>query len=275
MENRILEFDHVKKGYYVKNRGDRKRQLIQAVNDISFSVAKGSTMAVVGESGSGKTTLAKLIMKFEEPDSGEIRFHSKAITRLGGKAEIKAYRSQVQMVHQDPASSLNPSKTIGQIIEEPLIVHRCGTAAQRKQRMAELLELVELPADFLNRYPHMLSGGQKQRVGIARAIALRSELIVLDEPTSALDVSVQEKIIALLRKLQASLKLTYLFITHDLALVKNFADDVVVLQRGNLVESGAVADVFGAPKEPYTKKLIKSIPVISREEEDYLNRILL
>lgn len=275
MENRILEFDHVKKGYYVKNRGDRKRQLIQAVNDVSFSVAKGSTMAVVGESGSGKTTLAKLIMKFEEPDSGEIRFHSKAITRLNGKAEIKAYRSQVQMVHQDPASSLNPSKTIGQIIEEPLIVHRCGTAGQRKQRMAELLELVELPADFSNRYPHMLSGGQKQRVGIARAIALRSELIVLDEPTSALDVSVQEKIIALLRKLQASLKLTYLFITHDLALVKNFADDVVVLQRGNLVESGAVADVFGAPKEPYTKKLIKSIPVISREEEEYLNRILL
>lgn len=275
MENRILEFDHVKKGYYVKNRGDRKRQLIQAVNDVSFSVAKGSTMAVVGESGSGKTTLAKLIMKFEEPDSGEISFHSKVITRLNGKAEIKAYRSQVQMVHQDPASSLNPSKTIGQIIEEPLIVHRCGTAGQRKQRMAELLELVELPADFSNRYPHMLSGGQKQRVGIARAIALRSELIVLDEPTSALDVSVQEKIIALLRKLQASLKLTYLFITHDLALVKNFADDVVVLQRGNLVESGAVADVFGAPKEPYTKKLIKSIPVISREEEEYLNRILL
>lgn len=275
MDNNLLELDHVKKYFYVKNRRERKRQVVKAVNDISFTVARGSTMAIVGESGSGKTTLAKLIMKFEEPDEGEIRFNAKPLSQLAGKAEMKAYRSQVQMVHQDPASSLNPSKTIGQILEQPLIVHRSGNKEQRKQRMAELMELVELPADFLGRYQHMLSGGQKQRVGIARAIALNSELIVLDEPTSALDVSVQARIITLLKKLQSALQLTYVFITHDLVLVKNFADEVVVLQQGNLVESGSVADVFAAPGEPYTRKLIKSVPVVSREEEEYLNRIVL
>lgn len=275
MDNNLLELDHVKKYFYVKNRRERKRQVVKAVNDISFTVARGSTMAIVGESGSGKTTLAKLIMKFEGPDEGEIRFNAKPLSQLAGKAEMKAYRSQVQMVHQDPASSLNPSKTIGQILEQPLIVHRSGNKEQRKQRMAELMELVELPANFLGRYPHMLSGGQKQRVGIARAIALNSELIVLDEPTSALDVSVQARIITLLKKLQSALQLTYVFITHDLVLVKNFADEVVVLQQGNLVESGSVADVFAAPGEPYTRKLIKSVPVVSREEEEYLNRIVL
>lgn len=275
MDNNLLELDHVKKYFYVKNRRERKRQVVKAVNDISFTVARGSTMAIVGESGSGKTTLAKLIMKFEGPDEGEIRFNAKPLSQLAGKAEMKAYRSQVQMVHQDPASSLNPSKTIGQILEQPLIVHRSGNKEQRKQRMAELMELVELPANFLGRYPHMLSGGQKQRVGIARAIALNSELIVLDEPTSALDVSVQARIITLLKKLQSALQLTYVFITHDLVLVKNFADEVVVLQQGNLVESGSVADVFAAPGESYTRKLIKSVPVVSREEEEYLNRIVL
>ncbi|MGX6980231.1 ABC transporter ATP-binding protein [Vagococcus elongatus] len=263
----------MRKDYTVKSHKKGKKKVIQAVNNVSFSVIKGETLAVVGESGSGKTTLAKMIMCFEKITSGSILFNGENISLLKEKKAIKDFRKKVQMVHQDPTSSLNPSKTIFQIIEEPLKVHKFGDKNKCREKVEELIQLVELPLDFLERYPHTLSGGQKQRVGIARAIALDSELIILDEPTSALDVSVQAKIIDLLERLQKEFSLSYLFITHDLALVKNFADKVIVMQLGNLVEQGKVADIFNEPKKGYTRKLIKSIPVVEQREQEYLDSI--
>ena len=179
------------------------------------------------------------------------------------------------MVFQDPASSLNPRKTLRQIIEEPLIVHNIGTPQERQKRVDRLLDIVELPASFAKRYPHTLSGGQKQRVGIARAIALRPPLILLDEPTSALDVSVQAKIVTLLENIQKEFQLTYFFITHDLALVRNFAHDAIVMNRGKIVEQGTVEEIFRNPRDPYTRKLLKAIPVVGPQEEAYIASIVL
>ncbi|MFC4596837.1 ABC transporter ATP-binding protein [Cohnella hongkongensis] len=275
MSSVMLEFKNATKHYTVRNKGERRRRTIAAVDDVSFAVPKGTTVAVVGESGSGKTTLARLAMKFEALTGGSLLFEGKDISSMKARKELFYYRSKVQMVHQDPASSLNPSMTIGRILEQPLLVHRYGTKEQRADRVRQLLQLVELPADFAARYPHMLSGGQKQRVGIARAISLNSELIILDEPTSALDVSVQARIMELLKQLQRTLGLTYLFITHDLALVKNTADHVVVMQAGKRIETGTAHDIFTSPRAAYTRKLIKSIPVVSEEEEDYLRHITL
>lgn len=276
MENLpILEAFGLTKEFVVKGKGRNEKKIVHAVNEISFSMQRGKTLAVVGESGSGKTTLAKMIMRFEDITLGEIQFNGTDISQIKGKNSIKQFRKQIQMVHQDPTSSLNPSKTIRQIIEEPLIVHQYGDAKARLAKVEELIQVVELPMSFLDRYPHTLSGGQKQRVGIARAIALDSELIILDEPTSALDVSVQAKIIRLLEDLQERYELSYLFITHDLALVKNFADDVIVMQLGNLVEQGSVDDIFYHAKEDYTKKLLKSIPVVEPAEQAYLDSIVI
>lgn len=276
MENQpILEVQGLKKDFIVKSKKRGEKKIVHAVSDVSFTMQRGSTLAVVGESGSGKTTLAKMIMRFEEITDGHIFFNGEDISTVKGKVAVKTFRRKIQMVHQDPTSSLNPSKTIRQIIEEPLIVHQYGDTKKRAEKVAELIQVVELPLDFLNRYPHMLSGGQKQRVGIARAIALDSELIILDEPTSALDVSVQAKIICLLEDLQAKYQLSYLFITHDLALVKNFADDVIVMQLGNLVEHGKVEEIFHHAQETYTKKLLKSIPVVEPAEQEYLDSIVI
>lgn len=273
MEEIILEFQNVKKHF----KGSRSIRggadpIVKAVDDVSFQVRKGKTFAVVGESGSGKTTMARMIMKFEELSEGKIFVKGTDISTLKGR-ELKEYRKNVQMVHQDPTSSLNPRKTIRDIIEEPLIVHRCGNANERLKKVRQLIEVVELPENYINRYPHQLSGGQKQRVGIARAIALNSELIVLDEPTSALDVSVQSKVIELLNTIQEEFHLTYFFITHDLALVRNFADYAIVMKLGQLVEYGGVKDLFEHPGNDYTKRLLRSIPVLSQEEQDYLERI--
>lgn len=276
MDNQpILEVQGLKKEFIVKTKNRGEKKIVHAVNDISFTMKRGSTLAVVGESGSGKTTLAKMIMRFESITAGKILFNGTDISQIKGKEAIKAFHKQIQMVHQDPTSSLNPSKTIRQIIEEPLLVHKYGDAKQRLEKVRELIQVVELPLDFLDRYPHMLSGGQKQRVGIARAIALDSELIILDEPTSALDVSVQAKIIHLLEELQEKYQLSYLFITHDLALVKNFSDDVIVMQLGNLVEQGNVEEIFYHAQETYTKKLLKSIPVVEPAEQEYLDSIVI
>ncbi len=275
MSEVILEVRQAKKYFPIRSGlFNKETKLVKAVDDVSLKVERGKTLAVVGESGSGKSTLANLIMKFETLTEGDILFKGRSIEEIGAK-DIKQYRRDVQMVFQDPSSSLNPTKTLAQIIEEPMLIHGIEDSASRKKRVAELLEIVKLPANFADRYPHTLSGGQKQRIGVARAIALNSELIVLDEPTSALDVSVQATVIELLEEIQRELGLTYFFITHDLALVRNFAHNVVVMQNGKVVERGEVDDIFTNPTDPYTRKLIKAIPVVGPEEEAYLESIQL
>lgn len=270
MSEAIMEIKAVKK-YFPIYKGLLKRKIgeVKAVDDITLKVPKGKTIAIVGESGSGKTTFLKTVMRLHEPTSGELWFDSKDITKIHDKA-LKSLRSDMQMVYQDPSSSLNPRKRIIDILEEPLIVHGKGNRQERIARLEELIELVELPKDFLYRYPHSLSGGQKQRIGIARAIALNPKFICLDEPTSALDVSVQAKIIDLLKKLQSELGLTYLFITHDLSLVRNFADFVGVMYLGAIVEYNDVRSLFENPLHPYTQSLLSSIPVVSEDEQKML-----
>jgi oligopeptide transport system ATP-binding protein len=272
MPEKILTVLQLRK-YYQASRNNGRHPPIKAVDDISFTLEPGKTLAVVGESGSGKTTLANLIMKFDSVTEGRILFKGENIDNITDRAELLAYRRSVQMVYQDPASSLNPRKTVRQIIEEPLLVHKYGSREARLKRVRELIDLVALPADYINRYPHTLSGGQKQRVGIARAVALNSELILLDEPTSALDVSVQSRIIELLENIQRQFGLSYFFITHDLALARNFADDAIVMQTGKIVEQGTVEGIFKNPRHSYTRRLLKSIPVVVPEEQAYVDSI--
>lgn len=274
MSDTIVEFNHVRK-YFGGGKSllGQERKLVKAVDDVSFRIRRGRTFAVIGESGSGKTTMAKLLMKFEVPTSGSISVDGSDISGIREKKALKEFRKKVQIVHQDPTSSLNPRKTLKEIIEEPLIVHGMGNRKERLDTIRHLMRVVHLPEDFLSRYPHMLSGGQKQRIGIARAIALNSPLIILDEPTSALDVSVQSRVIELLRSIKDQYRITYFFITHDLALVKNFADEVIIMQKGTLVEQGNVDDIFSRPSRPYTRRLLKAIAVVNPEEREFLDRI--
>ncbi|MFX0196151.1 MAG: ABC transporter ATP-binding protein [Candidatus Hodarchaeota archaeon] len=239
---------------------------VKAVENISFSIVEGETYGLVGESGSGKTTIGKTIVRIYSPTAGKIVFDGQDISQLKEK-ELKAFRRQMQMVFQDPTSSLNPRKRVKDIIKEPLISHKIGTRFERNMRVREILDLVRLSPDFLYRYPFMLSGGEKQRIGIARAMALNPKFLVLDEPTSALDVSVQAKIISFMSRLQKELNLTYLFITHDLSLMRNIATRVGVMYLGNMVEVAPTRELYENPLHPYTKALISAIPVISEEEE--------
>jgi peptide/nickel transport system ATP-binding protein len=235
---------------------------VKAVTDVSFTLAKGEVFGLAGESGSGKSTIARMILGLTAPSEGAILFEGRVADRAPGAARGRA----VQMVFQNPGSSLNPRRSIGQSIAVPLEARKLPSA-EVGRRVARLLEMVQLPADFSNRYPHELSGGQKQRVAIARALAVEPQLIVLDEPTSALDVSVQAKIIELLMDLGRSLGLSYIFISHDLSLMRNFAGRVGILYLGRLVEVGPVRTLFEAPAHPYTRSLLAAIPVISEAEE--------
>lgn len=269
-EDTILEINNLKK-YFPITKGFFKAKVgdVKAVDDITLSLKRGSTLAVVGESGSGKTTFAKSIMRFYDITEGSVVFDGRDITNITA-AELKKLKQEMQMVHQDPSTSLNPRKKIKDILEAPLKIHHIGDAKSREARVKELIKLVELPEEFLNRYPHSLSGGQKQRIGIARALALNPKLLLLDEPTSALDVSVQAKIITLLRNLQEQLNLTYLFITHDLSLVRNFADHVAVMYLGSVVEYSDVETLYTHPQNPYTQSLLSSIPVVNESEQSML-----
>jgi len=230
-----------------------------AVEKISFSITAGTTVSLVGESGSGKSTTANLLLGLDDVTSGTIRFDGVDLTTLN-RREVLAFRRRVQPVFQNPYSSLDPRYTVEQSIAEPLRVHRVGDAAARRARVAELLDQVALPSDMASRLPHELSGGQRQRVAIARALALKPDLVVLDEAVSALDVLVQAQILALLADLQAGLGLSYLFISHDLAVVRMISDYVHVMQRGRIVESGTPADLFDHPREEYTQELLAAIP---------------
>mgnify|MGYP001408574143 CR=1 FL=1 len=253
----LLVVEHLRKTFRVGGR--RSGVSVRAVDDVSFAVPRGSAFALVGESGSGKSTTARLVLDLERADSGSVRFDGEQVAGARGEA-LRRLRRRTQLVHQNPYASLDPRFTVAQVVDEPLRSHRVGTPAERRARVAELLDLVRLPADVAGRRPGELSGGQRQRVAIARALALDPELLVLDEPTSALDVSVQTRVLALLADLRAERGLTYLFISHDLAVVRQVADVVGVMSAGRLVETGPVDQVFDHPQDPYTVELVGAIP---------------
>ncbi|MCA1490619.1 ABC transporter ATP-binding protein [Ensifer sp. NBAIM29] len=242
----------------------RSPHAVTAVNQVSLAVGRGETLAVVGESGSGKSTLARMLVGLEEPTSGTLRIGGRDAAELR-RAGARGFGKMIQYVFQDPIASLNPRKTIGQILDTPLKL-LCGyDGAERRHRVAELLDAVQMPGDTLRRYPHEFSGGQAQRIAIARALAAEAEIFVLDEPVSALDVSVQAQILLLLRDLKRRFGLSYLFISHDLAVVEAIADRIAVMYRGQTVEIGPAARLFADPQHAYTKRLIASAPRIRKE----------
>ena len=242
----------------VKNLHKQFGELV-AVRGVSFTVQHGATLGIVGESGCGKSTLARLVMGLEKPDDGEIFLQERDQDHWFMR-DMQGYRRRIQYVFQDPIMSLNPRKTVAQLLELPLQNMTRLNREQRAARVRELMQLVNLRPEFLNRYPHEFSGGQCQRIGIARALATEPEILVLDEPVSALDVSVQAQILNLLKELQQRLGLTYLFISHDLAVIEILCDRVLVMYQGAVVEQGPRAQIFGAPQHDYTKKLLTSVP---------------
>ena len=244
---------------YTIRLGGFRSEPFRAVDNVSFDVHKGKTLAIVGESGSGKSTIAKMVLKLEDQTSGTIEVDGRDTSSLS-KREIFALRRRLQPVFQDPYGSLDPLRNIENTIAEPLVIHKVGDRASRRARVAELLDQVALPQEIANRYANELSGGQRQRVAIARALALKPDIVVLDEAVSALDVLVQDQILKLLADLQGELDLTYLFITHDLAVVRVVADEVVVMERGKLIETGTVDEIFTNPTEGYTQRLLDAIP---------------
>jgi peptide/nickel transport system ATP-binding protein len=253
-----IEVRNLTKVYTIR-RGSFRREPLTAVDHASFLVPRGTTLALVGESGSGKSTLSRLVLGIEPPTSGEVFVDGRSVVGASAK-DLFTLRSRMQPVFQDPYGSLDPMRSIGGIIAEPLDVHHVGDRTSRQERVKELLEEVALPGELVHRYPNELSGGQRQRVAIARALALKPDVVILDEAVSALDVIVQAQILQLLADLQAELGLTYLFITHDLAVVRVIADQVAVMEDGKIVESGTVDEIFTAPKQEYTRKLLEAIP---------------
>ncbi len=273
-DNYILIIDRLKKYFPITAGGIRSRIIgwVKAVDDVSFKVVRGKTFAIVGESGSGKTTLARTISGIYEPTSGRIFFDGKEITTFKQRSKAGAWRD-ISIVFQDPTSSLNPRHKIKDIVTAPLRVHKIGDKKYMTERARELLKLVELDERYLNAYPHELSGGQRQRVAIARALALNPKLVVLDEPTSSLDVSVQAKILDLLKDVKKKLNLTYLLITHNLGVVRNFADETLVMYAGKMVELAPTEEIVHNPKHPYTKALLSAVPPIAPEEEEFIKKV--
>jgi oligopeptide/dipeptide ABC transporter ATP-binding protein len=248
---------------------------VQAVDGVSFDLYPGETLGIVGESGCGKSTVARLLMNLETPTSGEILYKGEDITRLSGRA-LKAVRRNIQMVFQDPYTSLNPRMTVGDIIGDPFEIHpEVAPKGDRRRRVQELLDVVGLNPEYINRYPHQFSGGQRQRIGIARGLALRPEVIVADEPVSALDVSVQAQVVNLMERLQDEFGLAYMFIAHDLSIVRHIADRVGVMYLGRIVELGADAAIYEHPTHPYTQALLSAVPVPNPEAREHRERIIL
>jgi oligopeptide transport system ATP-binding protein len=256
----LVEVRHLTKRFTRSRGWFSAPDVTTAVDDVSFEIEAGETFGLVGESGSGKTTTGRCILRLVEPTSGEVRFKGEDVLAFSGD-RLRAARRDMQIVFQDPYGSLNPRLPIGAVVEEPLVIHRAGTKAERRARVAELMALVGLDPALVGRYPRELSGGQRQRIGLARALALNPSFIIADEPVSSLDVSVQAQIINLLMDLQDRLNLTYLLIAHDLRLVEHICGRVAVMYQGRIVERGATTDLFASPRHPYTQALLSAVPV--------------
>jgi oligopeptide transport system ATP-binding protein len=257
----LLEVRRLVKHFARKQGLFQPPSIVRAVDDVSFSIEEGEMFGLVGESGSGKSTTGRCILRLIEPTSGEVVFRNEDVLAFS-KSRMRLARRDMQIVFQDPYSSLNPRMRVGEIVEEPLIIHRLGSKAERRDRVAELFELVGLEPEHLRRYPHEFSGGQRQRIGIARALALSPALVIADEAVSALDVSIQAQVVRLLLDLQQRLRLTYLFIAHDLRLVENICSRVAVMYLGKIVEMGDTQALFAQPTHPYTRALLSAIPVL-------------
>lgn len=272
---KILEVKNLKKYFTMQKGFFSKLQEVKAVDDVSFSIAKGETLGLVGESGCGKSTTARTVIKLYEPTEGAIHFEGVDIATLSPK-EMKPLRKKMQMIFQDPYASLNPRMTVGDIVGEPLDIHNMTSSRQqRKDKIRSLLEVVGLSADHANRYPHEFSGGQRQRIGIARALAVEPDFIVADEPISALDVSIQAQVINMLEELQKEFGLTYLFIAHDLAMVRHICDRVGVMYLGKLVEVTESDNLYKNPMHPYTQALLSAIPIPDPKISAAQERIIL
>lgn len=237
----------------------RKQRMIKALNNVSLSIKKGETLAIVGESGSGKSTLARCLLQLQALDQGQLFFKGKNLISLDGK-DKKHLKRQIQMVFQDPYASLNPRMKIGEILEEGLLIHALGNKNERIKKIRDMIKKVGLEVPDLAKYPHQFSGGQRQRIGIARALIVEPELVICDEPVSALDVSIQAQILLLLKELQKEFQLSYLFISHDLRVVRHMANKIVVMHQGKIVEEGNTEEIYEKPRENYTRELLNAIP---------------
>jgi len=272
----LKKYFPVKKGLLIDHTVDH----VKAVDDVSFDIYSGETLGLVGESGSGKSTTGYCVLQLLKPTEGSVKFLGQELTTMKAK-ELREMRREMQIVFQDPYASLNPRMTVGDIVAEPLVIHGIGDRSSRRRSAQRLLEVVGFNPDFINRYPHEFSGGQRQRIGVARALALNPRLIICDEPVSALDVSIQAQILNLLKDLQQEFNLAYLFVAHDLAVVRTMSDRIAVMNRGKLVEYGDAEDVYSNPQDPYTKALLAAVPVpdprkmrIRREERRKLKGAL-
>ena len=271
----ILKVTNLKTHFDVTKGLFAKKQIVKAVDDVSFDVYENETFGLVGESGCGKTTLGRTIVKLYDPVSGSIEFEGKDIANIKG-AELKAFRKDMQMIFQDPYASLNPRMTVGEIIKEPMVIHNIyNTDAEREARVVELLKIVGLKPDHIRRYPSEFSGGQRQRIGIARALAVNPKFIVCDEPISALDVSIQAQVINLLKDIQKEMGISYLFIAHDLSMVKHISDRIGVMYLGHMMELGPSNDVYKRPLHPYTVALLSAIPISYPDIAKRKQRIIL
>jgi len=258
----LLVVKNLKKYFPIKGGAilDRTVDYVKAVDDVSFTVRAGETLGLVGESGSGKTTTGYCVLQLLKPTEGSVRFAGKELTTMS-RGDMRAVRRDMQIVFQDPYASLNPRMTVGDIVSEPLLVHKIGNRKSRRSSAERLLEVVGFNPDFINRYPHEFSGGQRQRIGIARALALNPSLIVCDEPVSALDISIQAQILNLLKDLQNEFGLAYLFVAHDLAVVRTMSDRIAVMNSGKIVEEGPAERVYTNPTDPYTQALLAAVPI--------------
>ncbi|WP_299528311.1 ABC transporter ATP-binding protein [uncultured Streptomyces sp.] len=273
----ILEVRDLVKHYPLTQGILFKKQVgaVKAVDGVSFDLSAGETLGIVGESGCGKSTVARMLVHLERPTAGVIRYKGEDVTALSGRA-LKAVRRNIQMVFQDPYTSLNPRMTVGDIIGEPYEIHpEAAPKGSRRQRVQDLLDVVGLNPEYINRYPHQFSGGQRQRIGIARGLALNPEIIVADEPVSALDVSVQAQVVNLLDRLQAEFNLSFVFIAHDLSIVRHISDRVGVMYLGRIVETGSEEEIYDHPTHPYTQALLSAVPVPDPEAREYRERIIL
>jgi oligopeptide transport system ATP-binding protein len=272
----LLEVRHVKK-YFPLTSGfffSRISGYVRAVDDVSFCLEEGKTLGIVGESGSGKSTLGRVVLRLLEPTSGEVLFEGEDVFKLN-RRKLRELRRKMQVIFQDPYASLNPRMTVGEILAEPLVLHGLLNGKLREERVKELLNLVGLNARHASRYPHEFSGGQRQRIGVARALAVEPKLIVADEPVSALDVSIQAQVVNLMQDLQEKFKLAYLFISHDLSVVKHISNNVAVMYLGKIVEKAEKNELYDNPLHPYTKALMSAIPIPDPEVESRRQRIIL